>query len=269
MSRLSPATAFILLALSTTIAVPSCFASTVEEVQSRGRLTVISFPHQDSRFISVNLETGAMQEVGTAEHFSGVDVDMMSAFAAKLGVALEIRPIKVPSYGELIPALIRGEGDIVASSLSITEARQELADFSEPYYGTKVVVVVPRDVQAESFKDLAGSTAATIPGTSHEEILHANGFDAGQIDHVAFTRDNLLAVDEGSVGFTVMDAQSVARLASEFPNLKIAFHLPGGDEYGYAVSKGSDLLEPLNELIRTMKKSGELGRIIESHGVDK
>jgi ABC-type amino acid transport substrate-binding protein len=103
--------------------------STVASVKARGKLVMLCFPHQDNGFISVNLGAGPMPKAGGEKNFQGVDVDIMVGFAQFLGVSLEIRSISVPSYGELIPALLRGDGDVIASSFSVTAERQKVVDF--------------------------------------------------------------------------------------------------------------------------------------------
>lgn len=243
-------------------------ANSLEEVKAKGKLTMVSYPHQDNKFIHVNLEAGPMPRVGGVENFDGIDVDIMAAFAAKLGVELEVRPISVPSYGELIPALQRGEGDIVASSFSITAERQKVVDFSDPYFGVKVAVIAPVGVEASSLEDLAGKKAAQVSGSSQEELLLANGFKEDQILHVDFMRDTYLAISERRADFAIVDQELTTMVGPDFPKLGTAFYIPGGDDYGFAVTKGSDLLGPLNELIAEIKESGEIARIFKRHGVE-
>ncbi|MCP4898155.1 MAG: amino acid ABC transporter substrate-binding protein [bacterium] len=208
-----------------------------------------------------------MPKVGTVDNFIGADIDIMATFAELLGVELEIRPITIPSYGELIPSLLRGEGDIVASSFSITDARLKLVEFSDPYFEARMAVVVLKGSKVKTFEDLSDKRAALTPGSSQEELMLARGFSSEQIRHTDFMRDSFLAVVEGDSDFTVVDAQLAERVSSEFKDAKIAFYMPGDSGYGFAVPKGSDLLKSLNLLIAKLKESGELKRIFDSYDI--
>jgi ABC-type amino acid transport substrate-binding protein len=244
----------------------SAAAGDLADVKERGELVMICFPHQDSEFVAVDLSGGAMPKIGTPENFKGVDVDVMQLFADHLGVVLRIRPVSVPSYGELIPALLRGDGDVVASSLTITDERREQADFSIPYYRTYPVVIVREGSAIQDIDDLAGKVAATIPGSSQEQHLRDLGFDDAHIRHVHFTREAYLAVQSGEADFALVDSGTSSTLLAEMPDLAIGFRFEQSEPYGYAVRPGSDLLAPLNALLEELEAGGRLNEIFEKHG---
>lgn len=256
----------LLAAMLPGLAIAGEAASDLTQVRQRGKLIMICFPHQNSEFISVNLKRGPMRPVGTLEDFQGFDVDVMAAFAGSLGVTLEIRPIATPGYGELIPALLRGDGDLIASSFSITEARREQVGFSRPYFTVKELVITRKDSPIRSLADLAGKTAATIAGSAQEEHLKALKSKGLTFWHVAFTIDAFIAVNEGTANFTLQDSPTLRQLA-EFHDLRAAFSIGEGTQYGYAVRKGSDLLEPLDGLVAKLREGGRLAELEQKWGV--
>ena len=241
----------------------------LDQIQDRGQLIVISFPHQQSEFIRTNLELGPTPETGSADHFIGADVDLMKLFAERLGVELVFRRVSEPSYGALIPDLLAGRGDLVASSFSITAERRKLVAFSDPYFTVFPVIVTRADSDIAAATDLKGRTAAAIRGSSHEEHLLRLGVMAKDIRGVSFTLDDFLAVAEGEVDFTLVDSIAANRYLDPDSQLKVAFRLPGTDDFGYAVPRTSTaLLAELNAFIAEMSESGELARIIEQHVQD-
>lgn len=235
--------------------------SELEAVKSRGRLVVVSFPHQDSEFISVNLERGPMRKVGGVEDFKGLDVDLMAAFAHSLGVALEIRPIARPGYGELIPTLLGGDGNIIASSFTITPARLEQVDFSSAYFESPELVVVRKDAPVATVNELAGTRGAAVRGAAQVDLLRRLGVPDQAMVLSEFTRDNYDAVAAGRADFTIVDGGSINLVLDDFPNLRVAFPVGEGVKYGFAVRKGSDLLPPLNALLARLQGSGELDEL--------
>jgi ABC-type amino acid transport substrate-binding protein len=234
---------------------------------------MLCVPHQESGFVRTRLEGGPMRRIGTVEHFEGADVDLMAALADSLGVSLEIRPAigsaGMPSYDALIPALLDGAGDLIASSLSITPRRAEKVAFSRPYYTNHQVVVARSASALDGIPDLQGLTPATVRGSSQHERLLSLGFGEASLFPSAFAFESYMAVADGQADFTIVDSSSATRVLSRFPELasvlEVAFVLPGDDYYGVAVRPGSDLLGAVNELLSTMQSSGRLASILERH----
>lgn len=252
----------VVLLFSTTVV-----AATLDEVKRRGRLTVLCFPHQDSEFVSVNLDTGPMPKVGPVDSFRGLDVDLMAEFARRLGVAVDFRAVSEPNYGALIPDLLAGRADIIASSFTITENRAALVDFSLPYFRVFPVVVAREETIIWSIEDLRDLTIAVISGSANEEFLRGLGWESDRILPTAFTRDNYVAVLDREADAALVDSGTAEWKLPEHEGLVEAFRFDLHQDYGFAVPPGSDLLEPLNEMIEEMKHGGELARLLKKAGL--
>jgi len=261
-----PILARSLSVLLSAAAVAPLGAASLEQIRSRGSIVAVSFPHQQSAFVRTNLELGPTPALGSAEHFMGIDVDLMRAFADTIGVTLEIRRVSEPSYGALIPDLLAGKGDLVASSMTITEKRLEQVNFTKPYFSVYPVIVTRADSPATSLADLENATAAIMSGSSQEQHLRRLGVTDERILATSFTFENFASVASDKVDFTLVDSSSAARVLPKLPGLKVAFRLPGEEHYGFAVRKGDDdLLEALNLFLDRLVASGELQRIIDRH----
>lgn len=242
-------------------------ATTLEQVKDHGELVMLCVPHQESIFVRTNTEKGPMALRGGADDFEGFEVEVMRRFADSLGVRLVIRPALgdegLPSYAAVFPWLDQGEGDIIASSITITDQRRKRADFSRPYHQVHLVVVVRQDSPIRAPGDLEGKHVATLRGSSQEEhILKDLGFPPEQVTYRDFLLENYDAVIEGEVDFTITDSDGAFAFLPESTKLRIAFALPGSSEsYGYAVSRGSDLLPVLDTFLEGLEASGELGRL--------
>lgn len=225
------------------------------DVKARGKLIMLCFPHQKNLFIRTEVEVGL-------DHYEGIDYELMKGFAEFLGVELEVHPVK-PSFESLIPELLKGRGDVIASSFSITEERKKQVDFSDPYYQVRTVVVVQTNSKITSMTDLEGKVASTVPGSSQEERMKS--IQGIRFHHVDFTRWNYDVVSDGEADFTVVDETSALDVLSLYPDLKVAFALPGSDVYGYAVMPGSDLAQSLNQYLNKMKSSNQLEKIVQKY----
>lgn len=237
----------------------------VAAIRARGKLVMLCYPHQLSTFVRADLKKGYMPARGPADHFIGIDVDIMKGFAEHLGVALEVRRASKPRFAALIPDLLAGKGDLIASSMSVTEERQKKVDFSQPYFAIYPVIVVRSDSPIGSPQDLRGKIAAAIPGSSQEERLLRMGVPRELIHSESFMVGNYGAVIDGIADYTLVDSGSAERVLPEKDSLKMAFRLPGVEHYAIAVRPGSDLLPELNQYIDQIKISGELSEIIDRH----
>ncbi|HYH47401.1 MAG TPA: transporter substrate-binding domain-containing protein, partial [Thermoanaerobaculia bacterium] len=224
-------------------------AAPLKEIKARGRLVVLSFPHQESQFIRVDVERGL-------GFYQGVDFDLMQELARSLGVALEVKAVK-PTFGALIPALLDGEGDLIASSFTITAERRRKLVFSRPYFAVETVVVARKGRDFKGPADLAGKVGSVVQGSSLHERVKA--LSSAPPHYVEFTRWNYDAVSGGQADFTVLDATGTWHLLPIYPDLEVAFTLPGVDHYGFAFAPGNeDLRDAVDAYLAQIHASGQL-----------
>src|SRR5277367_2543717 len=89
---------------------------------------------------------------------------------------LRIRVAFVPvRRDDLIPALLDGRGDIAASGITITAARQKLIDFSDPLVArvNEIIVTGPASPTLHSLDELSGQEVFVRASSSFYEHLRA------------------------------------------------------------------------------------------------
>ena len=73
------------------------------------------------------------------------------------------------AWDGIIPALISGRIDAIMASMSITEERAQVVDFSEPYYNTPTIIVGQRDIEMDATPEgLAGKVLGVQVATIHQ-----------------------------------------------------------------------------------------------------
>jgi polar amino acid transport system substrate-binding protein len=119
----------------------------------------------------------------------GLEVDVIDALAESMG--LEATLVTMP-FADLLPALERGEVDLVISGLTITPERNARVAFAGPYLVSGKSVLTKSDKIAsaqtpEALDDgnltyiaLAGSTSADLVSKSmpHSKLVTASDYDA-------------------------------------------------------------------------------------------
>ncbi len=247
--------------------------SATETIRQRGKLVMLCFPTLGGG-VSPNLEHGATRRSGTSEHFVGLEVTLMEKLAARLGVELEIRTLEEPGYAPLLPALLEGRADLVASTLSITPERRKIVDFSIPYQVVYQVVLARQGSGIRSTDDLADKVAVAARGTSHHQHLKRMGISDQNLRLVEFVEEYFTELAEKRADFAIIDSLIPDEL-DEFQNaqtenrLEVALTLPEVDSIAIALPPGSDLKQPLDALIRELTESGELEVLLKKAMVQR
>ncbi|HKZ32557.1 MAG TPA: lytic transglycosylase F [Vicinamibacteria bacterium] len=208
----------------------------------------------------------------------GITYEMLKAFEKQLNeklgnklVMLYVVPLPVPR-DELLPRLLKGEGDIAAAQLTITPERSRLVDFSDPLAAgiTEVLVTGPASPAVSSLEDLSGKelyVRASSSYAEHLKRLNAHFAKEGKPEvkltaapEVLEDGDILEMVSAGLVPATVTDSFMADLYLQVFPNLKKHADVksqPGA--IGWAFRKHSPkLAAAVNAFVKT-HRVGSLG----------
>lgn len=102
----------------------------------------------------------------------------MQAICREAELDCEIAPT---AWDGIIPALNSGRIDMIFISMSITEARSEVVDFSEPYYRGSTLVAGRKRMEFEPTPEgLAGKVLGVQGSTSHERYAHQHFTDTSR-----------------------------------------------------------------------------------------
>lgn len=108
----------------------------------------------------------------------GFDVDVARAFAAKLGVKLQL---VTPAWETVVAGQWRGRWDICICSMSPTAERARVLSFPARYYNSPAVLIVHKNEQRiRSVADISGKRVAVGMGSSYENYLNKTLVIAGQ-----------------------------------------------------------------------------------------
>jgi len=193
---------------------------------------------------------------------AGFDVEVIRWIANEMGFEVEIVPI---DWDAIIPTLISGNIDLIASGMTITAARQERVAFTDPYWAIDLAVVVREieDTEGEPAPELTLFTAVqpgrrigVQRGTTSQDWLGENVIGAGIDIELVLYENFLLALEDLLIGRTdaaVMDGPT-ARSGIAGRPLTIVGTINTGEIYGYAVRKDdTELLALLNEGLRRIQ----------------
>lgn len=209
-------------------------------------------------------------EEGT-ENAMGLDVDLGGAIAEELGVDVEFINT---GWDGIIIALQAERFDVIMSSMTITEDREQEIDFV-PYFtaGTGILVQTgnPQDIQ--TLDDLCGKTVAAQVGTIQVEQLEAQNEECEDEINIATFDLNPLAVEQlklGRADAVLADypvAGNDARLSEG--ELEVVGEQFESAPYGVGLRKEStELKEAIEDAIEAIMDSGEYDDILADWGLE-
>ena len=77
-----------------------------------------------------------------------------------------------PGFDAALNAVQSGQADGMIAGMSVTDARKETFDFSEPYYTANAILAVKESSTITSYKDLKGKTVGVKNGTASPNLLN-------------------------------------------------------------------------------------------------
>ncbi|MCM3766237.1 transporter substrate-binding domain-containing protein [Neobacillus niacini] len=140
--------------------------------------------------------------------FIGYDMDLGRAIGKALNVKVEFRDFE---FTGLIPALQTGEIDMVISAMTIRGDRALAVSFSDPYYTSGQVILVPKsDTTTKSWKDLdqKGKKITVSQGSTSALLAKELFKNAEVLDFEGYT-NAALAVKQGQADAVVGDEPAV------------------------------------------------------------
>ena len=219
----------------------------------------------DTLVVAMELAYPPFETRDNAGEPSGISVDLMKAFGEYAGYNIEIVNT---AWDGLIPSLQTGAADIVISSMTITEERQKLIDFSDPYANALLAILANADSGITSIDDLnqEGKTLAVKSGSTGHMYAEKNLTDT----HLLILPDESACVTEVAQGRAdgfIYDQLTVYRNWQQNPDTTAAVFIPFQDveKWGIAVQKGNQaLLDQINAFLADFRENGGYDKLTET-----
>ena len=214
------------------------------ELVADGKLTVCSdMPYKPFEF-EENGET------------TGFDYDIVSAMGEQLGVTVEF--VTTP-FDNIIPALAAGNCDMIASAMTITDERKEKVDFTEAYFDAdqSLLVLKENEDTYATLEDLAGQDIGVQVETTGATYAEENTPEGATIKEFSTGDEMFPALISEDIKAALQDLPVNAYRAATAPDQFVVTEtFPTGEQYGFAVAKGSDLLAPLDAALAKIREDG-------------
>ena len=198
-------------------------------------------------------------EFKEGDKYVGFDIDMWDEIAKDLGVTYKLQPM---DFGGIIPALQTKQVDVALAGITIKDERKQVIDFSDGYYDSGFLLMVPVDSSIQGYEDLKGKTLAVKTGTSATDYAKEH-FKETELRLFPNIDNAYLELQTGRVDAAMHDTPNVLYYIATAGGgrVKAVGEQMMAHEYGIAFPKGSELVPRVNEALKAMKADGRYNTI--------
>lgn len=255
----------------------------LDAIKQRGYILVSTDPNYEPQsFLNTEgkrpADTKCPTDALTTAEMQGFDVDVAKAIGDDLGVET---CFATPSWDAITAGNWANKWDVSVGSMTITKARQQILDFSVPYYYTPAVVAVRADSGITDLAGLEGKALCAGAATTYEQWLNHDMEGLGLPDSSIYAQapnvtvvpletdqecaQAIAAGREDFVGYVTSGTVVDANIAAGFPVVKLGSPVYS-ENLAAAFDKKSSLptdtlRAEVDKLFTAMHKDGRLAGI--------
>ena len=191
----------------------------------------------------------------------------MNAICAEINCKAEF---VTTAWDGIFAALVQGEFDMVVSGVSITEERDKIVDFSEPYLIVSQAVLTRVDAGELSLYDFkAGKKLSAQTGTTNAQLAEelVGRDNVSLYDTFAAA---VLALQNGDVDGVIIDGTSAAAYEQQFAGeLTVGITGLQADPLGLVFQEGDAMVDAFNEGLAAVIANGTRDKLVAKYWGDK
>jgi arginine/ornithine transport system substrate-binding protein len=228
----------------------------------------------DRRELRVGVETASppFSELDEFGGFRGFNVDIARALCERMEIACTFVGMNI---GDAIRQLQNRVVDLVVASMTITAERQQVIDFTEPYFRSGNRVIAPRGTPSDlSPPALRGKTIGVQRDTTHDRYVSATYGGVATIRRYTDRDELFIDLALGRLDLVISDGLAT-RAAFLDTELGAGFDFVGpelqapeffGDGEAITVRKGDvELRQALNDALEAIRSSGTYATISKGY----
>lgn len=198
------------------------------------------------------------------QEIEGFDIDMAKEITAIVSNGeAEAEFVEVTSKTR-IPLLKNGNVDAVIATMTITEARREVVDFSDVYFEEGQSLLVPESSDIQSIEDLdATKTVLAVKGSTSASNIREIAPDVNVLELENYS-ECFTALQSGQGDAMTTDNSILLGITLVNEGYRIAGDKFTDEPYGIAINKNQDaFLDAVNDALVQLKESGKYQEIYE------
>ena len=197
----------------------------------------------------------------------GFDIDLVEAIGERLGLTTEwIRA----DFDTVFTAVAGNQFDMVAAASTITPEREEIVDFSDPYYASRQSLTVnsaetPDITSTDQLGE--GDIVNVQKGTTGKLWAEENLVPQGvELRTFQLASDMFRDLEAGNAVGIVNDEPASVEIIKDLPDLEVVQAIDTDENYGFAFSPSNpELREAVNIGLQMVIADGTYAEIFEQY----
>jgi polar amino acid transport system substrate-binding protein len=192
---------------------------------------------------------------------SGYEYCMAAEIAQRSG--LKSIDLQYVSFDGLVSGKLTGY-DLSLDEISITPERQQVVDFSDPYYTSSIGVLAKKGADV-SESNLAGLRLGVKQGTAGQQWV-ADTLAPQKLDVFPGDSEALAALNAGRIDAYLQDvAIELGQAKQSGGQVEVVGQFPTDEAYGAMLPKDSKNTETINKIIADLDKDGTLDKLSKTY----
>lgn len=190
------------------------------------------------------------------DKLKGFDIDIAEAITQQLlGDPKKIQFKAVTAHNR-IPSLQNGEIDFVIATMTITEERKKLVDFSDIYFEVGQSLLVAKNSNITGLKDIKDKKVIALKNSTSVKNIRKLVPEATVLEYEDYIQA-FKALRDGEAEVLTTDNSILLGMQRENPEFKLVGGVFTYEPYGIAVQKGDHLLlNAINRALRKLRSTG-------------
>ena len=220
-------------------------------------------------------------EYKEGDAFAGIDIEIATLIAEKLGMELVIKDVE---FGSIVGGVQSGKFDMGMAGMTVTPERLESVNFSTSYANGIQSVIVSADSTYASFEDFyTGFDADGNPAGVKEGIkigvqqdttgdIYSSdvpakwGFGDENVVRYKTGAEAVQALSTGKVTAVIIDNEPAKSFVNSTEGLKILDGEYTNEDYAICVAKeNTELLTKINGALAELEAEGKIDSIIDKY----
>lgn len=226
-----------------------------------------------SSLIAQNLKIGIDAYYPPFEYYNyknqiiGFDVDLIEEISKR--AKFDYTLINM-DFEDIFLNLQSNEIDLAISSISKTKQREQIVDFSAPYFYTKnVYIKLQKNSKIKHKDDLIGKKIGVQAGTTQEAVV--SQIKNAKVVTSKYFATNISALRYGKIDAIVVDQIVGLEYIKQNPSLSVFYEENNDEQFCIAFAKGkfTDLIEKINQALDEIRADGTYDKLLAKYKLGK
>lgn len=218
---------------------------------------------RDKLIVGVKYDTKPFGFIDKNQEVTGFDVDLARMIAKYiLNDPNKVEFVQVTPQNRIL-ALNSGQIDMIIATMTVTEQRKQVVEFSRPYYVAGQAIMVNKDSLIKNINDLRNKKIIIVLGTTADRNIK-NIAPESMIQGYRTYNDAFAALKNNRGDALITDDSILLGLISDDSNFKILSKRYTKEPYAIALKKGPEshkLLFYIDNALNSFEQSGELNNL--------